>query len=293
MKGRKQQVYRLAGIFLGLIILLGSYSFKNDRDRDTENNQPLKVIIAMLDSIKKIRSYQFELKALERVENGEYLTAESSVKLNMHPKALYFRNEKKKISVMYVAGANENKALVKAKALLNSTVSLDPYGSMMRKNQHYTIHELGFDYFAHTITFALLKDKMHISQNLKFIGKKTISAKPCIGLVFEDPDFHYIDYVTRKKETVASLASKFNVSEYQIRLKNGLDGFYGTMKEGKQLKIPSNYCKRINIYIDEATLLPVTITIYDEAGLYESYEYLNVKTNLKFTSDDFGKFYKD
>jgi hypothetical protein len=291
MSGQKQHLYVLTGIFVALSAFFSS--FIPAPNHDSGNPQPLKVIIGMLDSIKKIRSYQFDLKALERVEKDEYLDAESSVKLNVSPKALYFRNEKKKISVMYVAGTNDNKALVKAKALLGGTISLDPMGSMMRKNQHYTIHELGFDYFARTITFALLKDKEHIAENLKFVGKKTINEKSCIGMVFEDPDFHYFDYVTGKNESVASLAVKFNVAEFQIRLKNELHSFYGALKEGKKLKIPSNYCKRINMYIDEKTLLPVSITIYDEVGLYESYEYLNVKTNLKFTSDDFGKFYKD
>ncbi|MDP2385201.1 MAG: DUF1571 domain-containing protein [Bacteroidota bacterium] len=247
----------------------------------------------MLDSIKKIKSYEFNLKALERVEKGEYLSAESYVKLNVYPKALYFRNEKRKISVMYVAGANENKALVKAKALMNATVSLDPFGNMMRKNQHYTIHELGFEYFAKTMTNALLKDKTHISQNLKLIGKKIIGGKPCVGINFEDPNFSYFEHVTEKSESVNSLATKFNVSEYQIRLKNDLNSFYGTIKPGKKLKIPTNYCKRMVMYLDEHTLLPVTITIFDEVGLYENYEYSNIKINKKFTADDFGKFYKD
>jgi len=107
--------------FLAFVLTV-SYSFKNQNIK-TETT-PLKVVIAMLDSIKRIKSYEFNLKAMERVEKGEYLSAESYVKLNVHPKALYFRNEKKKISVMYVAGTNENKALVKAKTLMNTTVSL-------------------------------------------------------------------------------------------------------------------------------------------------------------------------
>jgi hypothetical protein len=291
MPGRKLQLYIFTGLFTAGSLFF--FSFAPAAKGSDRNPQPLKIILGMLDSIKKIKSYQFDLKALERVEKGEYMDAESTIKLNVSPKALYFRNEKKKISVMYVAGANDNKALVKARLLLGGTVSLDPMGSMMRKNQHYTIHELGFDYFARTITFALLKDKEHIADNLKFTGKKTVGGKSCIGMLFEDPDFHYIDYVTGKNESVSSLAVKFNVAEYQIRLKNELNSFYGALKEGKKLKIPSNYCKRINMYIDEATLLPVVITIYDEVGLYESYEYINVKTNLKFTSEDFGKFYKD
>lgn len=275
-------------LLIGVIFL---YSFKNQSIK-TEIT-PLKLVINMLDSIKKIKSYEFSLKALERVENGEYLSAESHVKLNVHPKALYFRNEKRKISIMYVAGANDNKALVKAKSLMNTTISLDPYGNMMRKNQHYTIHELGYDFFAKTLITALLKDKEHISQNLKFIPKKTIQGKACIGLVYDDPKFTYTKYTVQNNESVTSIATKFNVSEYLLRLKNDLHSFYGSIKSGKIIEIPSNYCKSILLYVDETTLLPVTFSIYDDVGLFENYEYFNLKTNQKFTMQDFGKFYKD
>lgn len=276
-------------LFLGIVLQLPPYSVALAQG----NPQPLKVVIAMLDSIKKIKTYEFELKALERVEKGEYLTAESKVKLLVSPRTLYFRNEKKKISVMYIAGANDNKAFVKAKMLFNTTLSLDPYGSMMRKNQHYTINELGYDYFARTLGNALLKDKEHISQNLKFIGRKVIGGQSCIGIAFEDPDFQYFEYTTQKGDNIASLAQKFNVAEFQIRLKNDLTGHYGNLKAGRELKIPSNYCKKIYLYLSEATLLPVSITIYDDVGLYENYEYSNIKTNQIFTPSDFAKFYKD
>ena len=69
--------------------------------------------------------------------------------------------------------------------------------------------------------------------------------------------------------------------------------FYGNIKEGKVIQVPSNYCKNILLYIDESTMLPLTISIYDDIGIFENYEYSNVKTNRKFGPDDFGKFYKD
>lgn len=292
MKANKYNIIRylsIIGVFA--LILPLSYSFKNQNIKSEIT--PIKAVIAMLDSIKKIKSYEFSLKAIERVEKGEYLSAESYVKLNVHPRALYFRNEKRKISVMYVSGTNENKALVKAKSLMNTTVSLDPYGNMMRKNQHYTIHQLGYDYFAKTIATALLQDKENLSKNLKFLPKKNIGGKTCVGLIFDDPKFGYTKYTVGKNEDVSSIAAKFNVSEYLLRLKNDLHSFYGNIKAGKVIEIPTNYCKNILLYLDEKTLLPATISIYDDTGLFENYEFLNVKTNKKFGPEDFGKFYKD
>lgn len=275
------------------MLLLLCTSFSAGKPGKNGNDNPgLKLIFEMLDSIKTIRSLSFQLKALERVD-GKYLTAESKVKLSMQPKIIYFRNEKKKISLLWKEGANGDNALVKAKMLFNTSLSLDPYGNMMRKNQHYTIHELGFNFFATTLSSALLKSKDQIAKKLTYAGKKQIADKICHMLVYDDSDFAYFDYKVGKNESVSGIAIKFNVSDYVIRSKNGLHSFYGALKEGKILKIPNNYCKKIIFFVDEKTMLPVNIINYDDTGLYENYEYSNVEINKKLTLEDFQQFYKD
>jgi hypothetical protein len=252
----------------------------------------LKLVLIMLDSIKAVHSMSFNLKALERVE-GKFLTAESKIRLSVNPKMIYFRNEKKKISLLWKAGVNGDNALVKAKMLFNTSLSLDPYGNMMRKNQHYTIHELGFNFFATTLSSAILKSKEQLEKKLVYIGKKVVFEKTCHIMVYEDADFGYFDYKTGKNESVSSLAIKFNVSDYAIRTKNNLHSFYGAVKEGRELKIPNGYCKKIVFSIDEKTMLPVSITTYDDIGLYENYEYFNVEINKRLSPEDFSQFYKD
>jgi hypothetical protein len=252
----------------------------------------LKILSGMLDSIKNIRTLAFHLKAMERVE-GKFLTAESKVKITYSPKIIYFRNEQRKISVLWKEGSNGNNAVVKAKMLMNAAVSLDPYGNMMRKNQHYTIHELGFNFFASVFSSALLKNKEHLSSKLIYLGKKPHREKSCHVLMFDDPDFGYFDYRVGKNESVSSIAIKFNVSDYVIRSKNALHTFYGTIKEGKIIKIPNSYCKKVILFLDEKTMLPVNITTYDDTGLYENYEYLSIEVNKKFSPEDFQQFYKD
>ncbi|MFL5754145.1 MAG: hypothetical protein ACJ76F_12105 [Bacteroidia bacterium] len=206
---------------------------------------------------------------------------------------IYFRNEKKKISLLWKEGVNGNNALVKARMLFNTSLSLDPYGNMMRKNQHYTIHELGYNFFAMTFSSAILKNKEHISKKLIYIGKKPLAEKICHVLIYDDNDYTYFDYKAGKNESVSSIAIKFNVSDYVIRSKNDLHSFYGDVREGKILKIPNSYCKKVVLFIDEKTMLPVNITNYDDVGLYENYEYFNVEINKKFTVEDFQQFYKD
>jgi outer membrane lipoprotein-sorting protein len=47
------------------------------------------------------------------------------------------------------------------------------------------------------------------------------------------------------------------------------------------------------LLIDKKTLTPVSVKVYDEEGLYEAYEFYNVKINQTFMSDEFLKSYKD
>ncbi len=246
----------------------------------------------MLDSIRTIKTLHFGIKALERVEDG-YSSAESDVKINTRPYMIYFRNEKKKISILWKEGSNENQALVKAKLLLGMSVSLDPRGGMMRKNQHHTIFELGFSYFARMMNQALQKEKENLAKALIYLGKKKFLEHNCHMLVYEDKNYGWTTYKCGKGETVSAIADKLAVSDYAIRTRNRLYSFFGFLKEGAILKVPNNYCKKIVLYLDEKSMLPLGISNYDEVGLFESYEYLKVEKNRKLGNEDFQQFYKD
>ncbi len=246
----------------------------------------------MLDSIRNIKTLSFHIKAFERIE-GNYLTAESQIKISSKPHIIYFRNEKKKISILWQEGLNGGNALVKSKMSLGAALSLDPYGNLMRKNQHYTIHELGFDYFARVFSAALLKDKANMNKSLAYAGKQKLRDKNCYVLIYEDKNFGYFDYKTGKNESVSGIALKFNANDYAIRSKNNLHSFYGSIKEGTLLKIPNNYCKKIILHLDEVTMLPINMTSYDDLGLYENYEYSKTEVNKKITKEEFSQFYKD
>ena len=111
----------------GLILFSGSFSLKRVYPSKKEN-AAMKIVFAMLDSIRAIKSMSFHLKSLERVDDKVY-TAESDIKINSNPKMIYFHSPKKKISVFWKEGSNNGNALVKARMTFNTTLSLDPYGN--------------------------------------------------------------------------------------------------------------------------------------------------------------------
>ncbi len=275
----------LSGLVLCFILL--SFALVSKSNPIAHTN--LTVLQGMIDSVKKLKNASFKLKASERV-NGKMLDAESEIMLNINPKMVYFKSEKRKLNIILKKDWNDNKALVKMKSFPYTTLNLDPNGNLMRKNQHYTMNELGFHFFATCLATALLKDKQNISKNLVLKGKKVFGAYNCNELVYEDLSFTYHDYTVLKGESVSSIAKKFNVNDYAIRAKNELHSFYGALETGKKIKVPSNYCKKMILYVDEKTMLPVFIETFDEVGKYESYIYLNLKVNQNLKAEDFKKF---
>lgn len=275
-------------IIIFLICISGNLFSQISKDHFKD----FKIIIDMLDSAKKISSIRFSMKALERVENG-YAVANSKVKLQAHPRKSYLINPEKKLEILYNEGELNNKCLVKPHVFPYFTLTLDPRGNLMRKNQHFTVHELGFDFTVKTLAMALSKEKENIVKHLTYIGKSVKNKMNCHVFIYENQNFGYHDYIVQNKETVTSIATKFIVNDYMVRSKNNLYNDYGYIKPGTKLKIPNIYCKKAIFYIDEATMLPVNISIYDDIGLFENYEYYDIELNKPIPVTEFKRDFKD
>jgi len=257
-----------------------------------EHLKDFKIIIDMMDSVKKINYLRFNMTAIERVEHG-FAKANTKVKMQISPKRSYLINPEKKLEVLYNDGLFKGKCLVKPHVFPYFTLTLDPRGNLMRKNQHFTMHELGFDYTVKTIAMALSKEKEQIINHLNYVGRVEKNKMMCYLMVYENLSFSYFDYVVQAKETVASIANKFIVSDYMLRCKNGLYDDYGYLKVGTKIKIPTFYCKKAVFYVDEKTKLPVSVSIYDDVGLFENYDYYDLEVNKPIPSVEFQRDYKD
>lgn len=250
------------------------------------------VLQRMIDSTKNIKTLKFNLIALERVRE-KYLKAASQIKISYSPsKTIYFIDPEKKIEVLYIEGKNNNKAYVKH-PLLPFGIFLDPSGSMMKKDHHYTIHELGFEYIASTIQLALSKEQSKYLNHLHYLGIHEKNGKQCHTLMYESSKFDYMAYTIKTKETVVSISRKLNINEYILRDKNKLYDEFGYLKTGSTILVPTMYCKKAFLYIDIHTFLPVSVNLYDDKGLLESYDYTEVKKNIVFSPHEFDKHFKN
>jgi len=267
-------------VLISLVLALG-LGFSESA---SQQNKPIKLLVGMFDSIKNIRTLHTKIHAIERVENT-FNTAHSEIKVNTHPRKLYFINPAKKLEVLYNAEVSK-KATVKPHIFPYLTIHLDPLGNLMRKSQHYTIHELGFEFIAKTIALTL-KNEKEVAEHFTYHGKVQKNGYNCHLFQFEDNSYSYRTYTVGEKETATSIAYKLCVNEYLLRHKNNLLNEFAYLKKGKVLNVPTLYCKKAVIYVDEKHMYPVSISLFDDEGLFESYTFSSITVNKQFSKDEF------
>lgn len=271
-------------VFVGLFFLFGFIPVKNAQTID-----PTTVLHQMYDSIKNVKTLRLSINALERL-GRTYSTASSEIKLQTNPRRLYFVNKQKKLEILYNHNENDNKALVKPNHIPN--LNLDPTGNMMRKNQHYSIHELGFEFIGRSVALTISKDKEGI-KNFHYLGKHKKFGMSCYMIEYENLNYGFVEYTVGEKETASSIASKFIVNDYLLRYKNDLLNDFGYLRKGNKLLVPNLYCKKAILFIEEKRLLPVSVSLYDDLGLFESYEFPSIVVNKPIADEEFKKDYKD
>lgn len=238
-------------------------------------------------SIDKIQGLKFHLKVSERFK-GKLIMAESQVKLNRSPRKIYIYL--KGPELLWLEGKNDGKVLINPDGFPFMNISLDPLGSIMRENQHHTIHEMGFEYLTTIIKNSNAFSEEKFDSYFKCTGTLQWESRECYLVTAEYPEFKYVDYVMKKGETLYSIARKLQVSDYMVMELNSsvVNGYYHG-KPGQLIKVPNVYGKKLILYIDKELLVPRVIKVYDDKGLFESYEYHDLQVNPKFTDDEFSK----
>jgi outer membrane lipoprotein-sorting protein len=272
-------------LILALLIATGmSYSF-----RETENESNSRELISeMLDAISDLKTLRYSLQCNERIK-GRMQHMESKVKLQVAPRKLYL--SLKGPEVLWIAGENGNNALVNPGAFPYINLNLDPFGSLMRKDQHHTIHEMGFTYLADILKDGMKRAGPNFDKYFVMLPDEKYNGRDCYKLSISFPDFAWSNYTVKKGENLTSIARKNHVSEYMVLEKNKL-GWYNDVKEGQVILLPNAYAKLTLLLIDKELMLPVNNKVYDDVGVFETYEYHDLKVNDPIAPEEFTKGYK-
>lgn len=247
------------------------------------------VLNKLLEEVAKGRTYEYTMIQTERVDGKMYVN-KLFTKLNENPKKVFIDNiegENEGVHVLYVEGERSNKALVS----VLWGVTLSPFNSKMRKNQHHTLLDSGFGLLLSSLGEAQKRaDKEKgFDQVFKLDGEVTYDSRKCYKMLLTDPTFTYVDYTIKNGESLYDIAIKRNICEQLIVDKNNSIKDFDSAKDGLTIKIPSSYAKKTILYIDKQNYHPIYQEMHDEKGVFEKYEFLGLKVNPRFAPNEFDK----
>ena len=266
-----------SAIILFIICCSAVFSFSSAKLAQ-ENLKVNEVIEKTIAAVKANNVLSFTFTKSERIK-GVMEKGSSAIKLENNPFKLYLKTlgPQGGKELLFATGTNDNKATVKPNAFPYVTLKLDPFGSLLRDKQHHTIFEIGFNYFAkimHTYSQKIgyrYKDYCTIDGETEWQGKK------CLVVSCNFPQFAFVKYIVKKDETLTTIATRLNISDYMMLEKNKetVDD-YDDLDEDEEILIPNLYCKKITFYVDKDNFLPIRQLIYDDIGLFEEYQYANL-----------------
>lgn len=224
----------------------------------------------------------------ERVD-GEINEKKADFKINYNPHKIYLKQDypNEDMEILYVEGLNKNRAWVYPNAFPWVTLSLDPTGNTMRGKHHHSIFNSGFNYFVDVVEHLMIKYADEINKLAKNAGIEFVNGLKCHKIVFENPYFRFINYKIKPGEDLVSIAQKFYINEYMIIENNKNIKDYEDIEPGQIIKMPSDYAKKVSIFLDAGTYLPYLIKVFDDEGLFQEYYFKNVRVNPYFSSSVF------
>ncbi|MBL4656827.1 MAG: DUF1571 domain-containing protein [Flavobacteriales bacterium] len=259
-----------------------------------QRSQCRKIIDDMMISIGKVKTLRYTLAQNERVD-GELGSAKQDVKVTFNQFKLYIYNYEPNdgAEVLYIEGTNGGDALINPGSFPYINLNLDPYGSLLRKGQHHTMHESGFNYLKGIIQFAVDTAGEDFDKYFKLEGTAMHDGIACHKVVITFEDFKYVDYKVKRGEDLIDIGRARHISEFMIMRENDDVDWYDDVKEGQIIKIPLVYAKKSVLYIDKVRKLPIKQEMSDDKGLFERYSMTKLKVNTVITDEEFDEDFSD
>jgi len=195
--------------------------------------------------------------------------------------------------ILYNPDKFNDKVYINPNMFLVPNIKLKPTHSILLDNQHHTLSNIGFDFFKDVVKNALERAGDQFDE--VFASKETIewNNKSCYVLIISDPTSSTEQYIIQEGETIFDVCYKLKISEYSIiELNEQVKGFWD-VKPGMTITVPTSYSPKATIYIDTENFLPVFQLMEDEKGLFEQYEFRNLKIRTSFAQNEFEPEFED
>jgi outer membrane lipoprotein-sorting protein len=275
-------------VVLSFLLLVGLSVSESFAASSAETRE---IVSKMLKAIQQHTGAEYVMKGVERLPGKqEYRTTELFTRINVAPLKIYARllsDPNKGTEMLYVKGQRGDKILVNAGKFLPN-VKLPHTSSLLTKDQHHTILRSGFKMVVDLIGDGVKRaDKQNgFEKAFRIESDIMFQGRPCYKLVIEDPTYQLTSYKAQAGEMLDDIARKLLIPEYAIMEWNGVKSFE-TDLGGKNLKVPSSYAKKSVLYIDKQHFFPLYQELWDDKGVFEKYEYSNLKISPNFDVAEF------
>lgn len=244
----------------------------------------------MMRGIERIRACTYTISIEERIFD-QFVTGKHRVKLQVTPLKLYLYSiaPDAGAEVLYIAGQNNGKALVKPNSFPFVNLNLHPENRMLRKFHQYTVAQMGFGYLHDLLRKYEFRDREKFFTSLHLDAKSVTPESDYYILEIRNNTFGNMNYKVMKGESVTSIARKFYLNDMMILDRNRDIAYFDDVQPGQVITIPNSFAKRIVFYVDKKTHLPLKQVIYDDKGLYSKISYSSFVLNPVIKPEEFTK----
>lgn len=236
----------------------------------------------MLEAVKNAKYTKFRMVKNERYE-GKIVKSNQICAVQNNPRKIYMNileGPNSGTEILYVQGENDGDAYASAGKWV-PTVSIDPYGSLARTKQRHTMFELGFEYTKEIIkhSYNAFINETITAENYQYGGIIKFDNRDVYSITLDNTNYKIYDYKVLAGEDIVKIARKLHLDEYGLLEMNPEVDDYDDVKEGQIIKVPSSFAKKVTMYIDTKTFMPVYQKISDLKGMIGEYEYHDVQIN--------------
>jgi outer membrane lipoprotein-sorting protein len=278
-------------IFLTLLVIGTSWNLSAQRLQypiDTMNCQS--VLYKMFDAIESLKTAKFKLISTERIDN-EMQVSSALGTIQYNPRKLFFRSfdEQDELSyeILYIEGENNDNATISPNGFPYFNINLDPLGSTIRNNRHLCILDAGGVYLVDMIRIGMEKYSQIGNLNDRLEISSLSDTETLVTI--KNMDYDFTKYTVLKDETIRDICYKLGVPEYKILELNESVSNMSDIHEGQEIIVPTVYATKFELILRKNDFIPTIVKIYDDKGLFATYEYVYFEKNPSITAQTFSK----
>lgn len=259
-----------------------------------DKNLKVALIDKMIKAIDDHNQMEFKMYRSERSKNG-FTDGKFYAKLINKPYKLYIKNFKPKpgSEILYIKGQNDDKALINPNSFPYFSISLDPDNNLLLAGGHHSLREAGFTLFSDM--FKLYKENYgkELYNRTTYHGMFKWNDRVCYKISIDYPDYSTKKYTPKKGETLYSISRDQLLNIGKLREYNAKYDDDDILDESDEIIIQNVYAKKAVIFIDNENYFPIYQLIYDEEGLYEKYQYVDLNLDISFKNEEFTRDYSE